>query len=97
LTSTESLLSYLELSSRSLVRLSYTLNVADLYLKSHIIYTLSHSLGYTLDFVELCGSEQAVIPSSSINDDRVRDFVTRSFNSLSSTIVKQQSTQNLVR
>ena len=53
---------------------------------SVILFTLKGE--QRIDFVELCGSEQAVANESFVNGASVKDFITKSFNGLSSKIVK---------
>ena len=61
--------------------------------KSHVVITLyydgkNQQPESRLDFLELCGSEQAVAPDSTFKNESVKDFITRSFNSLSSGLVR---------
>jgi hypothetical protein len=48
----------------------------------------SGSIISKLNFVELCGSEQAVAADSYFGGESIKEFVTRSFNSLSSIVVR---------
>ena len=65
----------------------------DLLIKAHFVISVYFDLKSKqpesrLDFVELCGSEQAVSNDSLFKGESVKDFVTRSFNSLSSSLVR---------
>eukprot|EP00347_Sterkiella_histriomuscorum_P021720 403333001 len=74
-----------------------TMNEADFRKKSHFVIGLTlmkrtNSKILTeiskLNFVELCGSEQAVAEETNIRHQSIRQFVTKSFNGLSSQILK---------
>ena len=41
-----------------------------------------------INFVELCGSEQSVAGAGQMRDTSIRQFVTKSFNSLSTQLLK---------
>jgi hypothetical protein len=67
--------------------------VSDLLQKSHTIISLkiegsNYKNDTRIDFVELCGSEQAVATDTQFKGESVKDFITRSLNSLSSTLVR---------
>lgn len=74
-----------------------SLNESDLRKKAHFVIGLSLMKRTQskqlievakLNFVELCGSEQAVAEDSYYQSQSVRSFVTKSFNGLSSLILK---------
>ena len=70
------------------------MKVPDLTIKAHFVISVYFDLKNKkqsesrLDFIELCGSEQAVSHDSVFKGESVKDFVTRSFNSLSSSLVR---------
>ncbi len=83
---------YLALAEKSKRQLTSLLKLPDFSIKSHIVISViienSEKKSSKIDFVELCGSEQAVKDDTFYKGESVKDFVTRSFNSLSSQIVR---------
>ena len=77
--------------------LSMKLTDHDIRKRSHLVIGLTlvqqSSTGHMrevskLNFTELCGSEQSVATGGQIRDTTIRQFVTKSFNCLSTQILK---------
>lgn len=76
---------------------SELLQEPDLNNKSHLVCTINLSKRHraqeaekvaVLNIVKLCGSEQAMSTSNKKKEDEIRNFIRKSFNGLSSMIVK---------
>ena len=84
---------FMNIADKNKKNLVYHLKVNDLLQKSHTIISLkiegtNYKNDSRIDFVELCGSEQAIASDTQFKGESVKDFITRSFNSLSSGLVR---------